>query len=159
MPALHNTKCRGPRKPRRRRPGGAGGRVPGARTRIGRCLMPKSAAATSQRRDNEATTTGLDELIQRGRSQGHLSLPELRAAFERAQISPTEARSIIRELTEVGVQLGNDQPEAPVQAATLPSTSARKPRSRASGRKAGSGERATGAAGAEVIELDGLDAA
>src|ERR1700734_3356119 len=101
MPALHNTKCRGPRKPRRRRPGGAGGRVPGARTRIGRCLMPKSAAATSQRRDNEATTTGLDELIQRGRSQGHLSLPELRAAFERAQISPTEARSIIREVPDV----------------------------------------------------------
>jgi len=28
-------------------------------------------------------TTHVDELIQRGRGQGHLSLPELRAAFER----------------------------------------------------------------------------
>jgi RNA polymerase primary sigma factor len=48
----------------------------------------------------------VDELIQRGRSQGHLSLPELREAFDQARVSPTEARSIIRELTEAGVQLG-----------------------------------------------------
>jgi RNA polymerase primary sigma factor len=120
--------------------------------------MPRSATAASQRRDDEATTTGLDELIQRGRSQGHLSLPDLRAAFERAQISPTEARSIIRELTEAGVQLGNDQPEAPVQAATLPSTSARKARSRTSDRRAGSDQPQAAAPIAGVIELDGLDA-
>jgi RNA polymerase primary sigma factor len=121
--------------------------------------MPRTAAAASQRRDDETTTTGLDELIQRGRSQGHLSLPDLRAAFERAQISPTEARSIIRELTEAGVQLGNDQPEAPVQAATLPSTGARKARSRTSDRKAGGDEPELARAIANVIELDGLDAA
>ena len=121
--------------------------------------MPRTAAAASQRRDDETTTTGLDELIQRGRSQGHLSLPDLRAAFERAQISPTEARSIIRELTEAGVQLGNDQPEAPVQAATLPSTGARKARSRTANRGAGSDEPAVAAAIADVIELDGLDGA
>jgi RNA polymerase primary sigma factor len=120
--------------------------------------MPRSATAASQRRDDEATTTGLDELIQRGRSQGQLPLPDLRAAFEQAQISPTEARSIIRELTEAGVQLGNDQPEAPVQAATLPSTSARKARSRTPDRKAESDKPQTGAAIAGVIELDGLDA-
>jgi RNA polymerase primary sigma factor len=48
----------------------------------------------------------VDELIQRGRSQGRLSLPELREAFDQARVSPTEARSIIRELTEAGVQLG-----------------------------------------------------
>ena len=120
--------------------------------------MPRSATAASQRRDDEATTTGLDELIQRGRSQGQLPLPDLRAAFEQAQISPTEARSIIRELTEAGVQLGNDQPEAPVQAATLPSTSARKARSRTSDRKAGSDQPKAAAPIADVIELDGLDA-
>ena len=120
--------------------------------------MPRSATVASQRRDDEATTTGLDELIQRGRSQGHLSLPDLRAAFEQAQISPTEARSIIRELTEAGVQLGNDQPEAPVQAATLPSTSARKARSRTSDRKAESDKPKAAAPIAGVIELDGLDA-
>jgi RNA polymerase primary sigma factor len=120
--------------------------------------MPRSATVASQRRDDEATTSGLDELIQRGRSQGHLSLPDLRAAFEQAQISPTEARSIIRELTEAGVQLGNDQPEAPVQAATLPSTSARKARSRTSDRKAESDKPKAAAPIADVIELDGLDA-
>jgi RNA polymerase primary sigma factor len=120
--------------------------------------MPRTAATASQRRDDEAATTGLDELIQRGRSQGHLSLPDLRAAFEQAQISPTEARSIIRELTEAGVQLGNDQPEAPVQAATLPSTGARKARSRTADRAAGSGQPKPAAETAGVIELDGLDA-
>jgi RNA polymerase primary sigma factor len=122
--------------------------------------MPRTATATaaSQRHDDEATMTGVDELIQRGRSQGNLSLPDLRAAFERAQISPTEARSIIRELTEAGVQLGNDQPEAPVQAATLPSTGARKARSRTPDRAAGTGEPEVAAAVADVIELDSLDA-
>src|ERR1700729_3320378 len=85
--------------------------------RTGRCLMPRNATATSQRHDDEATMTHVDELIQRGRSQGNLSLPELRTAFEQARISPTEARSIVRELTEAGVQLGTDQPAAPAQAA------------------------------------------
>ena len=57
--------------------------------------------------------THVDELIQRGRGQGHLSLPELRAAFEPAASPPTEARSILRELTEAGVQLGNEHPTLP----------------------------------------------
>jgi len=122
------------------------------------CLMPRTAAAASQPRDVEATTTGVDELIQRGRSQGHLSLPELRAAFEQAQISPTDARSIVRELTEAGVQLGNDQPEAPVQAAPRPSTSARKPRARADAPADAAGPQLD-AMIADVIELDSLDAA
>jgi RNA polymerase primary sigma factor len=66
----------------------------------------------SKRHDDEATITQLDELIQRGRGQGHLSLPDLRAAFEQARMSPTEARSVIRELTEAGVQLGNEPADA-----------------------------------------------
>ena len=78
----------------------------------GRCLMPRSAAAVSRRHDDEATITHLDELISRGRGQGFLSLAELRAAFEQARMSPTDARSIIRELTEAGVQLGNEPAEA-----------------------------------------------
>jgi RNA polymerase primary sigma factor len=128
--------------------------------------MPRSAIAAS---DDEATMTHVDELIQRGRSQGHLSLPELRAAFERAQISPSEARSIIRELTEAGVQLGNDKPEAPVQPAassvTAPASGARGGPSRKS--RAGAGTRAAAESQgpldddviADVIELDGLDSA
>jgi RNA polymerase primary sigma factor len=74
--------------------------------------MPRSAAAVSRRHDDEATITHLDELISRGRGQGRLSLTELRAAFEQARMSPTDARSIIRELTEAGVQLGNEPAEA-----------------------------------------------
>src|ERR1700722_5046659 len=83
--------------------------------------MPRTAAAVARRHDDEATVAQLDELISRGRGQGQLSLPQLRAAFEEARMSPTEARSIIRELTEAGVQLGNETAEpaeaAPAQAA------------------------------------------
>ena len=68
--------------------------------------MPRTATLRSPAREDEETTTRVDELIQRGRSQGHLSLPELREAFDQARVSPTEARSIIRELTKAGVQLG-----------------------------------------------------
>ncbi len=128
--------------------------------------MPRTATAASLRHDDEATMTDVDELIQRGRRQGHLSLPELRGAFERARISPTEARSIVRELTEAGVQLGNDQPEAPVQTAALPPTSpaagqaaARKARGGAAARPAETAPPELAAAMADVIELDALDAA
>jgi RNA polymerase primary sigma factor len=88
--------------------------------------------------------THVDELIQRGRGQGHLSLPELRTAFEAARIPPAEARSILRELTEAGVQLGNEQPDAS-QPGNPPS--------------AAPSVTAASAEIAEVIELDGLDAA
>jgi RNA polymerase primary sigma factor len=74
--------------------------------------MPRTATLLSPAREDEETTTHVDELIQRGRSQGFLSLPELREAFDQARVSPTEARSIIRELTEAGVQLGNEPAEA-----------------------------------------------
>jgi RNA polymerase primary sigma factor len=53
----------------------------------------------------------VDDLIQRGRSQGHLSLSELRTAFERAGIAPAEGRSILRELTDAGVRLANERQE------------------------------------------------
>jgi RNA polymerase primary sigma factor len=86
--------------------------------------MPRTATVLAAREDEE-TTTHVDELIQRGRGQGYLSLPELRDAFDKARVSPTEARSIIRELTEAGVVLGNEPADgaeaAPNQAgATAP---------------------------------------
>jgi RNA polymerase primary sigma factor len=135
--------------------------------------MPRTAAATSQGHDDEATMTHVDELIQRGRSQGHLSLPELRVAFERARISPTEAKSIVRELTDAGVQLGNDQLDALVQSgavrAGVPGTRAHAARQ---GRRTAADSAGDGgdggdagdaadleAAMADVIELDGLDSA
>jgi len=74
--------------------------------------MARTATAASRARTVEETATGVDELIQRGRRQGQLSLPDLRAAFDRARMSASEARSIIRELTEAGVVLGNGSPAA-----------------------------------------------
>src|SRR6201995_113097 len=72
--------------------------------------MPRIAMATTTV-DDEASTTRVDDLIQRGRSQGHLSLAELRNAFDLAGLTPAEGRSILRELTESGVRLGNELSE------------------------------------------------
>ena len=79
--------------------------------------MPRMAMATTAERvagsDDEASTTRVDDLIQRGRSQGHLSLAELRVAFDQAGLTPAEGRSILRELSEAGVRRANElaQPE------------------------------------------------
>ncbi len=78
--------------------------------------MPRIAMATSTIErvrpvadsDDEASTTRVDDLIQRGRSQGHLSLAELRNAFDQAGLTPAEGRSILRELSEAGVRLANE---------------------------------------------------
>ena len=72
--------------------------------------MPRIAMATSTAEriadsEDEASTTRVDDLIQRGRSQGHLSLAELRTAFDQAGLTPAEGRSILRELSEAGVRL------------------------------------------------------
>jgi RNA polymerase primary sigma factor len=88
--------------------------------------MPRIAMATSSvaETDEEASTTRVDELIQRGRSQGHLSLAELRSAFDQAGLTPAEGRSILRELAESGVRLANelgdpDKPRSVRSAAAL----------------------------------------
>jgi RNA polymerase primary sigma factor len=78
--------------------------------------MPRIAMATSTAEritvsDDEASTTRVDDLIQRGRSQGHLSLAELRTAFDQAGLTPAEGRSILRELSEAGVRLANELTE------------------------------------------------
>ncbi len=77
--------------------------------------MSRTATAASPARDDEATMTRVDILVQRGRGQGRLSLPELRTAFEEAGISAAEGRSILRELAEAGVQLGNEPAGAPAR--------------------------------------------
>ncbi|MGH3304348.1 MAG: RNA polymerase sigma factor [Streptosporangiaceae bacterium] len=83
--------------------------------------MARTATATSPVPADEETMTDVDELIQRGRGQGYLSLPELRDAFDKARVSAGEARSIIRELTEAGVQLGNEPSDAAAGDADLTS--------------------------------------
>ncbi|MEV6155332.1 RNA polymerase sigma factor [Nonomuraea sp. NPDC052129] len=83
--------------------------------------MPRTAVATPP--------TTLDQLIDRGRAQGHLSLAELRDAFAEAGISPSDGRSILRELTEAGVSLAaEDEPSlgrAPSRKATRKTTTKR----------------------------------
>src|ERR1700739_2111694 len=78
-------------------------------TEGGRCLRPRIATAAAA--DEEANSSRVDDLIQRGRSQGHLSLSDLRTAFEQAELTPSEARSILRELSEAGVRLADEETE------------------------------------------------
>ena len=72
--------------------------------------MPRIAMAAPVH-DDEANSTRVDDLIQRGRSQGHLSLSDLRTAFEQAGLTAAEARSILRELSEAGVRLADEKTE------------------------------------------------
>jgi RNA polymerase primary sigma factor len=77
--------------------------------------MPRTAimeSAAHSAADDEATTASLDELVQRGRAQGQLSLAELRATFQTANITAAEGRSILRELTEAGVRLAGEPADA-----------------------------------------------
>ncbi|WP_182902296.1 RNA polymerase sigma factor [Microbispora sp. H10830] len=90
--------------------------------------MPRTAVADSPER--EATPTTLDLLLERGRAQGRLSLSELREAFAKAGVSPVEGRSILRELTEAGVNLAADngtQNEPGAQTEAAAETGARTP--------------------------------
>jgi RNA polymerase primary sigma factor len=74
--------------------------------------MPRTAVVTpvgtNPKGNGEASKLHVDDLIQRGRSQGHLSLSELRTAFEQAGIAPAEGRSILRELADAGVRMANE---------------------------------------------------
>jgi RNA polymerase primary sigma factor len=95
--------------------------------------MPRiaMAAATIERvrpvadSDDEASMTRVDDLIQRGRSQGHLSLAELRNAFDEAGLTPAEGRSILRELSEAGVRLANELSDTFTDSRTAKSRPAR----------------------------------
>jgi RNA polymerase primary sigma factor len=89
-----------------------------------RIAMATSTAARIADSDDEASTTRVDDLIQRGRSQGHLSLAELRTAFDQAGLTPAEGRSILRELSEAGVRLANELAENPGVPKSRPARSA-----------------------------------
>jgi RNA polymerase primary sigma factor len=87
--------------------------------------MPRIATAASA--DEEASSSRVDDLIQRGRSQGHLSLSDLRTAFEQAGLTPGEGRSILRELSEAGVRLADEDTELKAtRAAAAPEAGAKK---------------------------------
>jgi RNA polymerase primary sigma factor len=119
--------------------------------------MPQIATATSSvvETDEEASATRVDDLIQRGRSQGHLSLAELRNAFDQAGLTPAEGRSILRELAESGVRLANELGEGakarPVRPAAAPARAAKD----ADGVDAESGDDAdVDLADADVVSLE-----
>jgi RNA polymerase primary sigma factor len=126
--------------------------------------MPRIAMATSVAEriadsDDEASTTRVDDLIQRGRSQGHLSLAELRTAFDQAGLTPAEGRSILRELSEAGVRLANEL----AQAESAPTGSAgtkggSKSRAARSARGAKQAEPAPGSDPADDADADAADA-
>ena len=122
--------------------------------------MPRTAIATPVG-DGEVSTARVDDLIQRGRSQGHLSLSELRTAFERAGIAPAEGRSILRELTDAGVRLANERQEPAKgkrteKAATAKASTARASRAKTGAAKtAADGAAPTGSDGAK--EADGAE--
>ena len=101
--------------------------------------MPRIATAASA--DEEANSSRVDDLIQRGRSQGHLSLSDLRTAFEQAGLTPAEARSILRELSEAGVRLADEETEL-----KAPRGKAKPAASRAAGGAKAAGPAATEAA-------------
>ncbi len=82
--------------------------------------MPRTASALSERHDDEAAARHVNDLVRRGRRQGYLMLPELRNAFEQANVTPAEARAVLRELSDEGVQLGNEASD-PAAAATASS--------------------------------------
>ena len=106
--------------------------------------MPRIATAASA--DEDASSSRVDDLIQRGRSQGHLSLSDLRTAFEQAGLTPGEARSILRELSEAGVRLADEEtelkaPRGRAKAASRAASGAKAPAAKAT---------ATGTAGTET---------
>ncbi|MGD0603673.1 MAG: RNA polymerase sigma factor [Streptosporangiaceae bacterium] len=120
--------------------------------------MPRIAMATSTAEridsDDEASTTRVDDLIQRGRSQGHLSLAELRTAFDQAGLTPAEGRSILRELSEAGVRLANELAEEPKP----PKARASRSTAAATRGAKNAGKVETAAAAAEAAEADLADA-
>jgi RNA polymerase primary sigma factor len=106
--------------------------------------------------DDEASTTRVDDLIQRGRSQGHLSLAELRTAFDQAGLTPAEGRSILRELSEAGVRLANELTEdpRPPKARAAHSASVATPAGSRAAKTSGQADPASGAGDDAEADLD-----
>jgi RNA polymerase primary sigma factor len=123
--------------------------------------MPRIAMAAPAQ-DDEANSNRVDDLIQRGRSQGHLSLSDLRTAFEQAGLTPAEARSILRELSEAGVRLADEETEAKGSGAKASTSKTAAPAARSAAKPAAKKSRSkksasdgSGAAAAETGDGDG----
>src|ERR1700749_4517524 len=138
--------------------------VPVSRGEGGRGRMPRTAVATpvgtTSKGNGEASTMRVDDLIQRGRSQGHLSLSELRTAFEQAGIAPAEGRSILRELTEAGISMA-DQPakgKRTVKDPTAKASMAKVTRASTTAKDADEAPQGSGATGKTETDNDAIEA-
>ena len=74
--------------------------------------------------------TVVEALVERSRIEGGLSMEQLRSAFDDAGIGPTEARTVLRQLSEQGAVLGSEE-QAPRARRTK--TSAARPTKRTTG--------------------------
>jgi len=74
--------------------------------------------------------TVVEALVERSRIEGGLSMEQLRSAFDDAGIGPSEARTVLRQLSEQGAVLGSDE-QAPRARRTK--TSAARPTKRTTG--------------------------
>ena len=72
----------------------------------------------------------VETLVERSRSEGRLSMEQLRTAFDAAGIGPSEARTVLRQLSEQGAVLASDE-TAPRARRTK--TSAARPTKRTAG--------------------------
>jgi len=67
----------------------------------------------------------VEALVERSRAEGRLSMEQLRTAFDAAGIGPSEARSVLRQLSEQGAVLGSDEKAAPRVRRTTKASAAR----------------------------------
>jgi RNA polymerase primary sigma factor len=75
----------------------------------------------------------VETLVARSRSEGPLSLEQLRSAFDAAGIGPAEARSVLRSLSEQGAVLGSEQERPALRARRTTKTSGARPAKRVAG--------------------------
>ena len=137
VPALHSTKSLRARLNRRAAPPDTptvcNRAADAPRTEVSHA---EDRTARSPSRDDEATMTHVDELIQRVAAGPSRPCRELRKRFERARSPRPRPESIVRELTEVGVQLGMISRSGPghaeYDACDRPRADRRRGRSRAS---------------------------
>jgi len=126
--------------------------------------MPRTAVVTpvgtSPKGNGEASKLHVDDLIQRGRSQGHLSLSELRTAFEQAGIAPAEGRSILRELADAGVRMANEPAKSKrtVKESGAKASTAKVAQAKTTKKGAGEAPQGNGATGAAETDNDAIEA-
>jgi RNA polymerase primary sigma factor len=79
----------------------------------------------------------VEALVERSRSEGRLSLDQLRTAFDAAGIGPAEAGAVLRRLTEAGAVLDAEEPKRPRRTAKPAARPAARPAAKQTTRPSG----------------------